>query len=180
MVDRVYVCGGPGSGKSTFGAELSSRTGIEVVALDEIAREGGGRGKETTADERAASVNRILEKPRWIAEGVHLGWTAPLMEAADKIVWLDHVSPAQSSGRITRRFFSQAWSEFRRRKGRDKFFRFRDYGRKLRELFVSVPETRTYPSAELEAALEPHAAKVIRCRATADVDGALASLVENS
>jgi cytidylate kinase len=173
VVDRVYVCGGPGSGKSTFAASLSARTGIEVIALDEIAREGGGRGTETTDDERAAAVARILEKPRWIAEGVHLGWTQPLMAAADKIVWLDHVSAAASSGRITRRFFSQAWSEFRRRKGREKFFRFRDYGRKLRELFVSVPETRTYPTADLEAALTPYRAKVTRCKSAADVAEAL-------
>jgi hypothetical protein len=175
--ERVYVCGGPGSGKSTFAAQLSARTGAPVFALDEIAREGGGRGPETTDDERAAAIAKILDQPRWIAEGVHLGWTVPLMAAADKIVWLDHVSAKASSGRITRRFFSQAWSEFRRRKGREKFFRFGDYGRKLRELFVSVPETRTYPVAELEAALAPYSAKVIRCRTSEEVTRAAEAVI---
>jgi hypothetical protein len=173
VAERVYVCGGPGSGKTTFARELAARTRAAVYSLDEVAREGGGRGPETTDDERAGAVSRILASPRWIVEGVHVGWTAPLIEAADAVVWLDHVAWHKSGGRIIRRFVTQAWSEMRSRKGRDRFFRFRDYGRKLRELVVSVPETRSYDYAALESALAPFAAKLTRCRTQAEVTAEL-------
>ena len=176
MADRVYVCGGPGSGKTTFAHALSARTGLPVEALDEIAREGGGRGPETSADERAQAVQRILATQRWIADGVQLGWTQPLVEAADAVVWLDHVAWHASSGRIVRRFLRQAIAEARSRHGRERFLRFGDYARRLRELIVSVPETRTYPYEELEKALAPFAAKVTRCRTADEVAAALAAL----
>jgi adenylate kinase family enzyme len=176
MADRVYVAGGPGSGKTTFAIALADLTGLPIQHLDEIARVGGGRGHETTDSERMAAVARILESPNWIAEGVHLGWTKPLIEAADTVVWLDHVAPREGSVRIVRRFVGGAVAEARRRKGREKFLRVRDYGRKIREVVVSVPETRTYPRAELEAALAPYLAKTIHCTSQPDVDAALISL----
>jgi hypothetical protein len=174
--DRVLVCGGPGSGKTTFARELGRRTLAPLHSLDEVAREGGGRGTETSAGERAAAVARILATPRWIAEGVHLGWTQPLMAGADAIVWLDHVEWHKSSGRIIRRFLRQAITEARGRRGRERFLRFGDYARRLRELIVSVPETRTYPYEELERALAPYARKLTRCRSADDVDAALVTL----
>ncbi len=176
MAKRVFVCGGPGSGKSTLAQTLSQRTGLPVHALDEIAREGGGRGPEKTADERAAAVAAILTEPRWIAEGVQLGWTRPLIEAADVVIWLDHVPWHRSSGRIVRRFLSQAIAEARSRRGRERFLRLRDYGRRLRELIVSVPETRSYARDELSEELLPFEAKVVHCRTADDVSMALESV----
>lgn len=176
MADRVYICGGPGTGKTTFATRLAERTGAPIHHLDDIARAGGGRGPETSDAARAAAVAAILATPRWIVEGVHLGWTAPLIDAADTVVWLDHVPPRASSVRIVRRFVAGAVSEFRQRKGRQKFLRVRDYGRKIRELVVSVPETRTFPRDELSRTLEPYSAKVTRCSSQADVDAALHTL----
>jgi adenylate kinase family enzyme len=176
MARRVYVCGGPGAGKTTFAGQLSERTGLPIHHLDDIARVGGGRGPETTDSERAAAVDEILKEPAWIVEGVHLGWTQPLIEAADRVVWLDAVAPREGSVRIVRRFLGGAMAEARRRKGREKFLRVRDYGRKIREVVVSVPETRTFPRADLEAALAPSAGKLIHCLSAADVSAALDSL----
>jgi adenylate kinase family enzyme len=172
----VYVCGGPGSGKTTFATALAHRTGTAAHHLDNIARVGGGSGPETTADERQAAIDNILGQNAWIAEGVHLGWTQPLLDSAEAIVWLDHVAWHRSSGRIMRRFVSGALAEMRRRKGRERFLRFRDYARRLRELASAVPETRTYPFDELERALAPFADKVVRCRTQDDVTAALESL----
>jgi adenylate kinase family enzyme len=176
MADRVYVCGGPGTGKTTFAERLSSRTSVPIFHIDEIARAGGGRGPETTDAARAAAVADVVALPRWIAEGVQLGWTSPLIDAADTVVWLDHVPPRASSVRIFRRFVSGAVTEFRRRKGREKFLRVRDYGRKIREVVVSVPETRTFPRDELARTLEPFSAKVTHCTSQAQVDAALERL----
>ncbi len=178
MAGRILIIGGPGSGKTTLAARLSERMGIGVHHLDEVARLGGGRGPETSAEERRAAIDAILALPEWIAEGVHLGWTEPLLTAAGSIVWLDHVAWHRSSGRILRRFVGGALAEARQRRGRERFLRLRDYGRRLRELVVSLPETRSYPHAELEAALEAYSEKVIRCRTAAEVVAAAEAVAD--
>ena len=39
--------------------------------------------------ERVAMIEQIVRQPAWVTEGGHLGWTDPLLAAADAIVWLD-------------------------------------------------------------------------------------------
>lgn len=174
--ERIYVIGGPGSGKTTLAGRLGALTGITVQHLDEVARVGGGRGPERSDGERAAAVAAILRAERWLVEGVHLGWTRPLLEAADVVVWLDHVRWQRSSAMIVRRFLGQAVAEARRRRGRERFLRFGDYARRLRELAVSVPESRTFPRAELEQELSRLGATVIHCRTPADVEAVVSRL----
>jgi hypothetical protein len=175
---RVYVCGGPGTGKTTFANALSGKTGLPVHHLDEIARVGGGAGPETSDADRRVAIEAILAADAWIAEGVHLGWTQPLLDRAEAVVWLDHVAGHRSGGRIVRRFVTGALAEMRGRKGRDRFLRFRDYARRLRELASAVPEARTYPREELKRALEPYTDKVTHCRTEGDVAAALIALGE--
>lgn len=186
--ERIFVIGGPGTGKTTFANEIGERTGLPVHHLDDVARVGGGTGPERTPEQRAESVAEILATGRWIAEGVHIGWTEPLMEAADLIVWLDHTKWRRSSTRIVRRFVSQAVAEAGQRRGRAKFMRFRDYGRRLRDLAVAIPETRRYQReqardggeivsrAATEKALAPYESKLIRCQTPSDLDAALARI----
>jgi adenylate kinase family enzyme len=171
--ERILIVGGPGSGKTTLALELSGQLNLPLHHLDDVARVGGGRGPETSTEDRATAVAAILASGRWVAEGVHLGWTSPLFDAADAILWLDHVRWQTSSRRVIRRFLRQAVAEARHRKGRERFLRFRDYARRLRELAVSLPETRNYPLDELEAALAAHGDKLIRCRTPADVASAV-------
>lgn len=181
---RVFVVGGSGSGKTTLARTIGSRAGLAVHELDFVARVGGGNGPERTAAERARLVADIVASPRWVVEGIHLGWTEPLLEAADVIVWLDHVPWAGSSRRIVRRFVAQAFAEARRQRGWRRFLRLRDYGHRLRELGAAIPETRRYhaagasgdPSASRAAAAEAlhrHQDKLIHCRTPADVERAV-------
>ncbi len=174
--ERIFIVGPSGSGKTTLAAQVAELTGLPVHHLDAIARVGGGRGPATSSAECASAVAQIVATGRWIAEGVQLGWTAPLFEAADAIVWLDHVTWRRSSGRVLRRFVSGALGEARRRRGRERFLRVRDYARRLRELAVSLPDTRTYPAAEVAQAVAGYQAKTVRCRAHADVDEFVRSL----
>jgi hypothetical protein len=178
VVERVFVTGASGSGKSTLVRQIAQRTSLPIHDLDLVARTGGGRGPETSDEARADDVARILASGQWIAEGVHLGWTRPLLDAADVVVWLDHVSWPRSGGRVVRRFFSGALAEARRRRGRERFLRFSDYARKLRELFVSLPDARPMPDAEVEAALRDVSSKLVRCRSQGDIDSFLGSLPE--
>jgi hypothetical protein len=187
-VERILIIGGSGSGKTTLAQRISQESGLPIHSLDDIARVGGGGGPERSLTERAAGVGRIVGSKRWIAEGVHLGWTDDLLEAADAIIWLDHVDWPRSSGRLVKRFVGQAIAEARRQRGWRRFLRVRDYGRRLRELAAAIPESRGYhrsaggpgsnggpaPSrAATAAALAPYRQKLIHCRSNADVDAAL-------
>jgi hypothetical protein len=192
--ERIFVIGGSGSGKSTLARLIGQRTGLPVHDLDQVARVGGGNGPERSAAERASEVTRIIKSGRWVVEGIHLGWTADLLAAADAIIWLDHVSWRQASGRVVKRFFGGAMGEARRQRGWRRFLRLRDYARELRSLAAAIPETRGYHNADGEradgdggptrdatsAALEPYQAKVIHCRSRSDVERALEKVVARS
>jgi adenylate kinase family enzyme len=181
--ERIFIVGASGSGKSTLAAELGRRTSLPVHDLDRVARVAGGTSPLRPETERDELVARIISTDRWVAEGIHLGWTAPLLEAADTIVWLDNVSWRGASGRMVRRFASQAVAEARRQKGWRRLFRFRDYARRLRELLRAIPESRSYHRGQAgisrsatEEALAPYAGKVTRCTTQADVEAVLGQL----
>jgi adenylate kinase family enzyme len=187
--ERIFVIGGLASGKSTLAREIGKRTGIPVHELDQLARIGGGFGPERDATERDAMVADILASPRWVVEGIHLGWTDGLLAAADVIVWLDHVDWTKSTGRVFRRFVSQAMAEARRQRGWRRFLRLRDYGRVLRALAAALVEPRRYhrtpgmseggegSPADSRAAtarvLDRYSDKLVHCRSIGDVQLAL-------
>lgn len=170
--ERIHIIGGPGSGKSTLAQRLGTVLGLPVHALDRLAYE----GPEFTARPVAASARgalEIAEQPRWITEGIFLGWTEPLLRRADVIVWLDHATWRRSAGRIIIRSVRYAFAEMKTRRGRERFLRFPDYARNLRQVFVvlitsreywvSREPTRRYPvtQEQVERALGPYVPKVI-------------------
>ncbi len=127
-------------------------------------------------------MEAILGTDAWISEGIQVSWTEPIMQAADVIVWLDHLRAITVRRRIVARFIRDALAEARRHRGRARFLRVRDYLRNARELLGSIGKVDDYrraqaledPAAESRiatvAALAPHRRKVIHCRRQADVD----------
>ena len=65
---------------------------------------------------------------------MHTGWADPLLRESDTIVWIAGIRTRTARRRIVRRFVRDAWTEARRRRGRDKVLRFRDYAAQLRAL----------------------------------------------
>lgn len=185
---RIHIIGGPGSGKTTLASRLAAAIGVRPVHLDGIARVGGGTGPPRSMEQRLNDVSAIASRPAWVTEGVHLGWTDALLERADLIVWLDTVGRATASRRIVGRFVRDAVAEMRRRRGRDRFLRIRDYLRHLGDLLGGVRETRDYyqhdPDAsaagasgsQIMARLSREGHRVIRCRSAADVERLVARL----
>lgn len=86
--NSVHIVGGPGSVKTTLAHEIADRLSTPCVDLDEVAYEGGS-GSRRPRQRRLEAVAAIAEHPRWVTEGIYLGWTHELFESADLIVWLD-------------------------------------------------------------------------------------------
>ncbi len=87
-LQRLHITGGPGSGKTTLSRHLSTRLRCERFDLDGILidlREESPQPLEIVGKELAY----ILAKERWVTEGVYMGWTKPLLERADIILWAD-------------------------------------------------------------------------------------------
>ena len=173
MLRRIHVIGGSGSGKTTLARQLGERRRLPVFHLDEIALDADGRLRPL--DERRAAAERLATEREWIVEGIHLGWTEPLLRAADAVVWLDTVSARDAVLRVIARFVTDALKEARRRRGIARFTRVRDYRRHLRDLARAIGEIGRYHEtagdgaeaaadgrAATERALAPHRQKVIR------------------
>jgi adenylate kinase family enzyme len=84
----VHVIGPSGAGKTTLARELGTRLGLPVYPLDQIAFTDTHWTIRPLVDKMAA-VREVLGQPGWVAEGGHVGWTEPLLDAADIIIWLD-------------------------------------------------------------------------------------------
>jgi len=180
--DRIHIIGGPGAGKSTLARRLGATLGLPVHTLDTVAYE----GPEFTARSREAAeqtVREIAATPQWVTEGIFVGWTDPLLDRADLIVWLDYLGWHEAAARIVVRSFRDALGEARVRHGRGRFLRFEDYGRHLRQLLFVVSASREYwfrrPAGsrrypvtreETEEALTPHAEKVVRITDRREID----------
>jgi adenylate kinase family enzyme len=85
---KVHVIGPSGAGKSTLALELGRRLGLPVYPLDPIAFT-DTRWTIRPVPEKMQAVRDILQQSGWVAEGGHVGWTEPLLNAADVVIWLD-------------------------------------------------------------------------------------------
>jgi adenylate kinase family enzyme len=182
--DRIHVIGGPGAGKSFFARRLAAASGVELHHLDELAFEGpdfAPRPDEITGREARA----IAAQPRWVTEGIFVGWAEPLFERADVIVWLDDGGWGRSARRIASRWLRQALYEAKTRHGAERFLRFGDYARNVRHLVRVLVTSREYWSGngtpqrytvtrnQVHAALERHADKVVHLTRTDEAEKVL-------
>lgn len=178
---RVHVVGSPGSGKSTLAARLAAELGVRAQDLDHLppppdsvtspAPPGRDAGVWDHFSRRAAD---LAAGERWITEGIYSGWTAPLLEQAESIVWLD--LPATLAVRRI------VWRHLRRSLARDNPHQ----GLRLLTRFcwyvLRDPSSPAATDAELRAdvgansratveeRLRPFEGKVVHCRTPADVD----------
>lgn len=170
MEHRIHIVGASGTGKTTLGLRLAKLLEIPVFHLDEVARVGGGPGALRTDAERASAIASILAHEAWIVEGVHLGWTDRLLERSTLIVWLDDIPGSLARKRITRRFLREAIAETRRRKGRERIMRFRDYARQIRGLLASVRGGQEGTRAAAASTLERYSERLMVISGDDDIE----------
>lgn len=90
---KLYITGGPGSGKTTYAQRLAHRFNIPCFDLDDVkwmnTGSKGAYNQKRNKIERDKIVQDILSKPNWICEGVYFKeWVLPLMQEADKVIIL--------------------------------------------------------------------------------------------
>lgn len=185
--ERIHIIGGPGSGKSTLARLIGDARDLPVYALDLFAYE-GIEFEERPTEESEERAQELAALPRWVTEGIHVGWTEPLLERADVIVWIDSVGWGRAARRITVRTLRQALGEMKARRGRERFLRFSDYFRNLRQLGFVLVACREYWSRrgqghrypvtrwQVEQALAVHGGKVLRVTDDSEARGLLPSL----
>jgi adenylate kinase family enzyme len=90
-VQRVWVVGNSGSGKSTTGRALAAALGLSFTELDAIFHQPGWG--ELPADEFRAAVGAVATGDRWVIDGNYRAVSDLVLERADTVVFLDLSRP---------------------------------------------------------------------------------------
>lgn len=81
---KIYISGGPGSGKTTYAKKLSQELNIPCFDLDKVKwiNRPNAFNLRRSKEERLALLNKILsENKDWILEGVYFqDWIIPVIE----------------------------------------------------------------------------------------------------
>ncbi len=171
---RIHIIGAAGSGKTTLAHHFAMRLAIPTYDLDSVAYENGA-GVKRPLGTRQAEVHAITEQSQWITEGGYIGWTEPLVAAADVVIWLD-LSWHIAVWRIVLRHLRASLAGTNKHRGIRKLLRFVWRTRRYYTA-APVPTTPEDDSAMSRAAtatmLQPYMSKVIRCRRPSAVKGLL-------
>ena len=171
--------GGQGSGKTTLARRLGALLDAPVYELDLVGWE-EVTGRERSLAEKLARVQEIAVRPRWVTEGTMLGWSDPLLHAADRIVWLD-IPWRVALWRMLLRHVRADLAGNNRHPGWRRLFRFLWYTRKYYwngYPCAPVPDDGEGNATRQRTAqrLARFPEKAVRCRTSGDVATLLASL----
>ena len=104
---RAFIVGGCGYGKSTLAKQLSKKLKIKNYDLDNIAKipeKGFEKVSEKIRDKR---LKKLLEKKKWIIEGVYSGsWIYPIFKKSEIIIILN-IKPGIAKKRILTRYLKR-------------------------------------------------------------------------
>jgi adenylate kinase family enzyme len=167
---RVYIVGGPGSGKSSLADVLGRRTGIVPTHLDDrwddaFATDSVGRPTLAALVFRDQLVASVLARPTWIVEGAEPPLLRGLADAADLIVWCD-VPFAVAAIRMVRRHVLADLAGTNAFPGYRRLWRFLMSVRRRYDapFDPAAPEWTKWTRAGLDHVIDPYRAKVLRSR----------------
>ena len=86
-MERVVIIGCGGAGKSTLARSLGEKTGLPVVHLDKLFWKPGW--VESTREEIDGTIQREINKARWIIDGNYNRTLSMRMARCDTVIYLD-------------------------------------------------------------------------------------------
>lgn len=183
-IGRVHVVGAAGSGKTYLATAVATTLGLGHHELDLLTSRptaDGRRPAQTTWQQRRMAAAALAQQPAWVTEGIYLGWTEPLLERADLVVWLD-VPWWRATWRILSRHARRSWHRDNEWKGIRLLLRFlwstRRYYRGPGGAVTSEHDDALTDRRMTRTALAPYTPKVRHCRSSRDVVAVLAELRE--
>ncbi len=106
-LNRIYIVGNVGSGKTTLSKKLSKKFGLRHFEVDNIAHKNTEMGRiRQSEEEQIKEFKRINEEKSWIIEGTYRASCKYLLEVADLIIFLDPPVSVRKY-RIVKRFIKQ-------------------------------------------------------------------------
>lgn len=150
---KIFIIGGPGSGKTTLAKKLSEQYGIPRFDLDDLFWDNTAAHYGTKRDpaERGAMLDRILSESDWIIEGVYYAWCERCFAEADSIRFLN-VPRRVYRRRIIRRFVRR---KLGLEEGKKETFR------SLRDLLNWADRYQQRNAVEIQKILRAYSDKVI-------------------
>jgi len=87
-LNKIYIIGPEGCGKSTLAKLLSKKLKAKHYDLDDVyyIRK---YNKKRSHESRLKKLNKLVSKKRWILEGIFGGWTEPAFKKADLVIILN-------------------------------------------------------------------------------------------
>ena len=175
-VRKVFITGGPASGKTTLSLRVAAALNVPIYDLDGILLDLTASGERLEAN--SDDVASIIARDAWVAEGSYLGWTEPLLLDAELIVWMD-VSWRVAAWRIVSRHLKATIARNNRFPGWRRLYRFWRWSRRYyRERNAPGLNEWGNPNTRSTAMrlLEPHGNKLLVCRTASDVKSLLARI----
>lgn len=105
---KIFILGGPGSGKTTLAKKIADKYKVEFFELDKIFRLREKRGYKTNEEvDRNELVESFVNKKDWISEGVYRqNWLDKVLQKAD-IVFILKTHKLIRNWRVTKRTINQ-------------------------------------------------------------------------
>ncbi|MBT6144673.1 MAG: hypothetical protein HOH74_04545 [Gemmatimonadetes bacterium] len=102
--ERLYIFGGPASGKTCLAERLSAERGLPHIQLDALFWDNDSGRFDVRRDpaERDRLLAEAVSAERWIIDGVYWKWCGPVFDRAEQVICLD-VPRWQRHWRLARR-----------------------------------------------------------------------------
>ncbi|HYV21153.1 MAG TPA: hypothetical protein VEN31_00710 [Candidatus Bathyarchaeia archaeon] len=143
---RIYIVGGPGSGKTSMGLSLSRRLGLPLLQLDEMwvrlfGTDADGGVAAATREFRKSLVADYVSRRAWVIEGAEPPFLDAFADVSDLIVWCD-VPFIVAASRMIRR---HVIADLRRNNRYPGYPRLYGFLRSVRGRYVATPQPADGP-----------------------------------